>query len=201
MAIPARPRCSTPPGRPTGARRWLARPRAVACGAARRWRPGRRRGWAYLRRLGQTPQVPRPAHAQADPVAQDAFTKRAALRLDLRLRLRAPRHRRDLLAPPADRQRRRLSVALAAFARAVGAGAGKRIALVRDGAGWQRGAARRWLCRTASTPSRCRRTRRNSSPPNASGPCRMRRSSTSTAPIATPSAVGEKVAPGGMLGV
>jgi transposase len=35
------------------------------------------RGWEYLRRLGYTPQVPRPQHAQADPEAQDAFKKTA----------------------------------------------------------------------------------------------------------------------------
>jgi len=47
--------------------------------AARLGRPvGPRRGWAYLRRLGQTPQVPRPSHAQADPAAQDAFKKGAS---------------------------------------------------------------------------------------------------------------------------
>lgn len=31
------------------------------------------RGWEYLRRLGYTPQVPRPAHTAADPAAQAAF--------------------------------------------------------------------------------------------------------------------------------
>jgi transposase len=31
------------------------------------------RGWEYLRRLGMTPQVPRPAHTAADPAAQAAF--------------------------------------------------------------------------------------------------------------------------------
>jgi transposase len=33
------------------------------------------RGWEYLRRLGYTPQVPRPAHAKADPQEQEAFKK------------------------------------------------------------------------------------------------------------------------------
>jgi len=48
--------------------------------AERLGRPvGPQRGWDYLRRLGQTPQVPRPAHAQADPDAQAAF-KRGAWR-------------------------------------------------------------------------------------------------------------------------
>ncbi len=34
---------------------------------------GVQRGWEYLRRLGRRPQVPRPAHAKADPQAQEAF--------------------------------------------------------------------------------------------------------------------------------
>ena len=42
-------------------------------------RTGRRvraqRGWEYLRRLGYTPQVPRPAHAGTDPEEQEAFKK------------------------------------------------------------------------------------------------------------------------------
>jgi transposase len=33
------------------------------------------RGWEMLRRLGLTPQVPRPRHAKADPEAQAAFKK------------------------------------------------------------------------------------------------------------------------------
>jgi transposase len=33
------------------------------------------RGWEYLRKLGNSPQVPRPAHAQADPEKQEAFKK------------------------------------------------------------------------------------------------------------------------------
>jgi transposase len=39
---------------------------------------GPQRGWEYLRRLGFTPQVPRPRHAQADPAAQAAFKKRGS---------------------------------------------------------------------------------------------------------------------------
>ncbi|HKP77090.1 MAG TPA: winged helix-turn-helix domain-containing protein [Longimicrobiaceae bacterium] len=31
------------------------------------------RGWEYLRKAGQTPQVPRPRHGGADPEAQEAF--------------------------------------------------------------------------------------------------------------------------------
>jgi transposase len=33
------------------------------------------RGWEYLRRLGHTPQVPRPASAEADPEEHEAFKK------------------------------------------------------------------------------------------------------------------------------
>jgi transposase len=36
---------------------------------------GRQRGWEYLRKLGNTPKVPRPAHAKADPAQQEAFKK------------------------------------------------------------------------------------------------------------------------------
>ena len=35
------------------------------------------RGWEYLRKLGQTPQVPRPSNAEADPEEQEAFKKGA----------------------------------------------------------------------------------------------------------------------------
>jgi transposase len=43
-------------------------------------RTGRRglraqRGWEYLRRLGHTPQVPRPSNAEADSSEQEAFKK------------------------------------------------------------------------------------------------------------------------------
>jgi transposase len=34
------------------------------------------RGWEYLRKMGQTPQVPRPRHGDADPEAQEAFQAR-----------------------------------------------------------------------------------------------------------------------------
>jgi transposase len=33
------------------------------------------RGWEYLRKLGRTPKVPRPAHAKADEREQGAFKK------------------------------------------------------------------------------------------------------------------------------
>jgi|SRR5215203_415869 len=36
---------------------------------------GRQRGWEYLRKLGNTPKVPRPTHAKANPAEQEAFKK------------------------------------------------------------------------------------------------------------------------------
>jgi transposase len=33
------------------------------------------RGWDYLKRLGHTPQVPRPSNVEADPKEQEAFKK------------------------------------------------------------------------------------------------------------------------------
>lgn len=39
------------------------------------------RGWDYLRRLGQTPQRPRPQHQGADPEAQSCFQAGPAARL------------------------------------------------------------------------------------------------------------------------
>lgn len=38
-------------------------------------RAGVQRGWEYLRRLGYTPQVPRPTHAKADPKQREEFRK------------------------------------------------------------------------------------------------------------------------------
>jgi transposase len=35
----------------------------------------KQRGWEYLRRLGQTPKVPRPTHAEADPREREQFPK------------------------------------------------------------------------------------------------------------------------------
>jgi transposase len=49
-------------------------PKVAAWIAERLGRPVHaQRGWEYLRRLGYTPQVPRPAHTEADPAAQAAF--------------------------------------------------------------------------------------------------------------------------------
>jgi transposase len=38
-------------------------------------RVGHQRGWEYLRRLGNTPKVPRPRHAKANEREQEAFKK------------------------------------------------------------------------------------------------------------------------------
>ena len=38
-------------------------------------RASKQRGWEYLRKLGQSPKVPRPAHKKADKHAQEAFKK------------------------------------------------------------------------------------------------------------------------------
>ena len=35
------------------------------------------RGWEYMRKVGHTPQVPRPRHGDADPEAQEAFQARS----------------------------------------------------------------------------------------------------------------------------
>jgi transposase len=50
----------------------------VAAWIARRLGRGvsERCGWGYLRRLGYTPKVPRPTHAQADPAERARFPKR-----------------------------------------------------------------------------------------------------------------------------
>lgn len=57
---------------------WTAR--AVAAWmSARLGRPiAVQRGWDYLQRLRQSPQVPRPTHTQADPAAQATFKKNFA---------------------------------------------------------------------------------------------------------------------------
>ena len=54
---------------------WAGR-KVAAWIAARVGRPvAERRGWEYLRKLGLTPQRPRPREERADPTAQAAFTK------------------------------------------------------------------------------------------------------------------------------
>ena len=60
--------------------RWLHRPPGAIAPA---------RGWEYLRRLGYTPQVPRPQHAKAaDAAAQAAFQKTSPRRLKTSARQR-----------------------------------------------------------------------------------------------------------------
>jgi transposase len=57
---------------------WTGR-KVAAWMAARLGRPvGEVRGWEWLRRLGLTPQRPRPREARADPAAQEAFKRGAS---------------------------------------------------------------------------------------------------------------------------
>ena len=44
-------------------------------GKTGRHRVRAQRGWEYLKKLGHTPQVPRPSNAEADPKEQEAFKK------------------------------------------------------------------------------------------------------------------------------
>lgn len=58
---------------PPGGGQWTG-PKVATWMSQRLGRPiASQRGWEYLRKLGYTPQVPRPAHIQADPAAQAAF--------------------------------------------------------------------------------------------------------------------------------
>ena len=60
---------------PDGSKRWRAREVADWM-AAKLGRPvATQRGWAYLQRLKQSQQVPRPQHALADPEQQGTFKK------------------------------------------------------------------------------------------------------------------------------
>ena len=65
-------------------RRWPARRRWRDLGRAARWRldeqrlgrpVSEQRGWEWMRRLGFTPQRPRPRETRADAAAQEAFKK------------------------------------------------------------------------------------------------------------------------------
>ena len=63
---------------PAAGRLWTAR-EVAGWMSERLGRPvAMQRGWEYLRRLGYSPQVPRPRHVQADPAAQAAFKKSSA---------------------------------------------------------------------------------------------------------------------------
>jgi transposase len=55
--------------------RWTCRAVAAWMSAALGRPVSPQRGWEWLRRLGFTPQQPRPRETRADPVAQDAFKK------------------------------------------------------------------------------------------------------------------------------
>ncbi len=60
---------------PPGGGLWNS-PKVAAWIAAKTGKPVRaQRGWEELRRLGHTPQVPRPVHAKADPEQQEEFRK------------------------------------------------------------------------------------------------------------------------------
>jgi transposase len=56
---------------------WSSRKKVAEWIEAKTGRRGVRaqRGWEYLRKLGHTPQVPRPTSAEADPEEQEAFKK------------------------------------------------------------------------------------------------------------------------------
>ena len=85
MATRARPRCWMRRSRSSCAKHWPVRPRTAASGPCRSvaaWmsqtlgRPvSAQRGWEWMRRLGFTPQRPRPRETRADPAAQEAFKK------------------------------------------------------------------------------------------------------------------------------
>ena len=54
---------------------WTCRSVAVWMSAALGRPVGEQRGWEWMRRLGFTPQRPRPRETRADPAAQEAFKK------------------------------------------------------------------------------------------------------------------------------
>jgi transposase len=65
-------------GRPADGGLWTSK-KAAAWIRGHTGRPACRvTGWRTLRRLGQTPQRPRPRHKRADPEAQEAFKEAAA---------------------------------------------------------------------------------------------------------------------------
>lgn len=70
---------------------WNSRKVAAWIEAQTGKRVGLQRGWAYLRRLGYTPHVPRPTHAQAAPDAQAAFKKTAGASAATPARIQQPR--------------------------------------------------------------------------------------------------------------
>ena len=54
---------------------WTCRTAAAWMGAHRGRPVSEQRGWEWMRRLGFTPQRPRPRETRADPAAQTAFKK------------------------------------------------------------------------------------------------------------------------------
>jgi transposase len=62
-------------GPPPGGGLWTGRSVAAWMSAALGRSVSPQRGWEWLRRLGYTPQRPRPRETRADPAAQEAFNK------------------------------------------------------------------------------------------------------------------------------
>lgn len=66
------------PGRPPDGGLWTSQKVATWIEQATGRRVRAQRGWEYLRRLGYTPQVPRPTHAKANPAEQEQFRKNSS---------------------------------------------------------------------------------------------------------------------------
>jgi transposase len=66
-------------GPPPGGGLWTGRSVAAWMSAALGRSVSPQRGWEWLRRLGYTPQRPRPRETRADPAAQEGFTKGGSL--------------------------------------------------------------------------------------------------------------------------
>jgi transposase len=80
-------------GPPPGGGLWTCRKVADWIGA-RVGRPvAEARGWEWMRRLGFTPQRPRPRETRADPAAQEAFKRGASRPRSTRSRRPTPRPR------------------------------------------------------------------------------------------------------------
>lgn len=68
-------RCHTNPGAAPDGGLWTGRKVAVWMSGQLGRPVGEQRGWEYVRKLGFTPQRPRPRATRADPDAQAAFKK------------------------------------------------------------------------------------------------------------------------------
>jgi transposase len=71
-------------GPPPGGGLWTGRSVAAWMSAALGRSVSPQRGWEWLRRLGYTPQRPRPRETRADPAAQEAFNKGGSRRMSPR---------------------------------------------------------------------------------------------------------------------